>query len=684
MTVGGISVLVGRKGRAAACLMAALLAVAVVGGLAPAEAAAAEPVGSAAKFVPLSPARVMDTRLGIGAPAGRPAPSAVVDLTIVGVGGVPATGATAVVLNLTITGSVNAGYLQALPTGLGQLGASSSLNLNYPGQTVAALVTVPIGIGGRVSFYDVPGGHLIADVFGYYTETPVSSDGRYQPVTPTRILDSRNRTGMAPIVVPPGPQPPANPGDTKNCTNFANWDQANAWFWTYYPYYGDVAKLDGNNDLIPCESLPGARSVPYQPPGPPVPPAPDLYPKPTAGSVIDLQITGRAGVPTSGVSSVVLNVTATDSDGGGFAQVIPSGGGAAVGSSSNLNINSPAETVANLVMVPVGADGRVQLFLSVGVDVIADVAAYFTDSSAPADSAGLFVALQPTRLMDTRAGGKPAGGSITQLAPSGLGGVPTDGVSAVVLNATVTQPDAGGFLQLYPTGWSTPGASSNLNYPSAQTVANAAIIGLGDAKRISIYTPISTHFLADVFGYFTATTQGANPALDGLIIAPKNTSAAYDRNTWQHWIDADNDCQDTRTEVLIAEATGPITLSPNGCTVTAGTWIDPYTGTTWTQPSDLDVDHVVPLKNAHDSGGWTWGTDQKRLYANDLTYELHLIAVEDNLNQSKGDKGPEAWQPPLASYRCAYATEWVTIKRTWQLTVTQAEYDALAQMISTC
>ena len=166
-----------------------------------------------------------------------------------------------------------------------------------------------------------------------------------------------------------------------------------------------MAKLDGNNDLIPCESLPGARSVPYQPPGPPVPPAPDLYPKPTAGSVIDLQITGRAGVPASGVSSVVLNVTATDSDGGGFAQVIPSGGGAAVGSSSNLNINSAADTVANLVMVPVGADGRVQMFLSVGVDVIADVAAYFTDSSAPADSAGWFVALQPTRLMDTRAGG---------------------------------------------------------------------------------------------------------------------------------------------------------------------------------------------------------------------------------------------------------------------------------------
>lgn len=427
---------------------------------------------------------------------------AVVDLTIAGVGGVPISGATAVVLNLTITGSAGSGYVQALATGLGQLGASSNLNLNYPGQTVAALVTVPVGVGGRVSFYDVPGGHLIADVLGYYTEAPVSSDGRYQPVTPSRILDSRDRTGMAPIVVPRGPQPPAHPGNTKNCSDFGTWDQANTWFWTYYRYYGDVAGLDGDNDLIPCEKLPGAPAAPYQPPGPPVPPVPDLYPKPSAGSLIDLQITGRGGVPASGVSSVVLNLTVTDSDGAGWAQVIPSGGGAAAGSSSNLNFNGPADTVANLVMVPIGADGRIQVYLSVGADVIADVAAYFTDGTAAEGSTGLFVALRPSRLMDTRAGARPTAGSTTQMVVSGLGGVPADGVAAVVLNATVTQPDSGGWLQLYPSGRSVPGASSNLNYARGQTVANSAIIGLGDAKLISVYTPTRTHVLADVFGYF--------------------------------------------------------------------------------------------------------------------------------------------------------------------------------------
>jgi hypothetical protein len=349
-----------------------------------------------------------------------------------------------------------------------------------------------------------------------------------------------------------------------------------------------------------------------------------------------------------------------------------------------VNFSGPGHTVANLVIVQVGAGGRVQLYLAAGTDVIADVSGYYTDSTAPEGSDGLFVALQPNRLTDTRNGGKPAAGSVTTLSPAGRAGIPSDGVGAVVLNATVTQPDTGGWLQLYPTGQGSPGASSNLNYTPFQTVANAAVVNLGNNRQISMYTPVSTHLLADVFGYFTAPTQNANPVLDGLTIAPKNTAAVYNRDSWQHWIDADNDCQDTRTEVLIAEATAPVTLAPDGCTVTSGNWVDPYSGITWTLPSDLDIDHLVPLKNANDSGGWAWTTDRKRDYANDLTYPGHLIAVQDNLNQSKGDKGPEEWRPPLATYACTYATEWTTVKKTWSLTVTQTEYDALAAMLTHC
>ena len=111
--------------------------------------AASAAVGAGSKFVSVAPTRVMDTRIGLGAPNARPAPFAVVDLQVAGVGGIPLVGATAVVLNLTITGSVTAGYVQALPTGMGVLGASSNMNLDYPGQTVAALVTIPTGTGGR-------------------------------------------------------------------------------------------------------------------------------------------------------------------------------------------------------------------------------------------------------------------------------------------------------------------------------------------------------------------------------------------------------------------------------------------------------------------------------------------------------------------------------------------------------
>ena len=115
-----------------------------------------------------------------------------------------------------------------------------------------------------------------------------------------------------------------------------------------------------------------------------------------------------------------------------------------------------------------------------------------------------------------------------------------------------------------------------------------------------------------------------------------------------------------------------------------GRWFGPFTGQTFTQASDVDVDHMVPLKNAHDSGGWAWSAAKKRDYANDLANLQHLIAVDDATNQSKGARGPEAWRPPLQSYWCTYALDWIEIKNTWALTVTSAEWAALASMLATC
>ena len=116
----------------------------------------------------------------------------------------------------------------------------------------------------------------------------------------------------------------------------------------------------------------------------------------------------------------------------------------------------------------------------------------------------------------------------------------------------------------------------------------------------------------------------------------------YDRGDWRHWVDEDGDCQDARQEVLIEESQATVTyVDSRQCRVVMGLWTGLYTGEEFTDPKDLDIDHMVPLANAHRSGGWAWNADQRRGYANDLTYEGHLIAVKASANRSKGSKGPE-------------------------------------------
>ena len=117
------------------------------------------------------------------------------------------------------------------------------------------------------------------------------------------------------------------------------------------------------------------------------------------------------------------------------------------------------------------------------------------------------------------------------------------------------------------------------------------------------------------------------------------------------------------------------------CRVASGQWVAPFTGTVVTDPSKLDIDHMVPLANAHRSGGHAWGADRKRAYANDLSNSAHLVAVTASANRSKGARGPEDWKPPDESYWCQYATEWFEVKVEWELTVTPAEFEALVGMV---
>ena len=171
-----------------------------------------------------------------------------------------------------------------------------------------------------------------------------------------------------------------------------------------------------------------------------------------------------------------------------------------------------------------------------------------------------------------------------------------------------------------------------------------------------------------------------------ISVAPASQNIPdYNRGDWRHWIDADRDCQDARQEALIAESPSSVVYEARDeCRVESGDWFGAYTGESFTDPGDLDVDHMVPLANAHRSGGWAWSKERKADYANDLSYANHLIAVQASANRRKGSKGPEDWRPPRREYWCQYATDWVTIKQNWGLTATQREVDALREMLATC
>ena len=159
----------------------------------------------------------------------------------------------------------------------------------------------------------------------------------------------------------------------------------------------------------------------------------------------------------------------------------------------------------------------------------------------------------------------------------------------------------------------------------------------------------------------------------------------YDRDDWKHWVDEDGDCQDARQEVLVEESLVSVTFETDRqCRVETGRWFGAFTSVYVEDPSDLDIDHLVPLKNAHLSGAWRWDADMRQEYANYLEEEDHLIAVTAGANRSKGAKGPEEWGPPDLDYWCQYATDWTEVKARWGLTMTKVESEIVMDMLGTC
>ncbi len=175
-----------------------------------------------------------------------------------------------------------------------------------------------------------------------------------------------------------------------------------------------------------------------------------------------------------------------------------------------------------------------------------------------------------------------------------------------------------------------------------------------------------------------------------LILLPSNSlqntphqSARYNRKIWRHWIDADKDCQNTRQEVLIRDSLKPVRFKTvKSCKVLSGLWKCPYTGEKFTHPRQLDVDHVVPLKEAYLSGGKRWSQERKIIYANDLSHPHHLLAVKASANRSKGASDPVKWMPKQQP--CKYVQMWNHIKKSYKLAMDPKEQAKIQEILNGC
>lgn len=176
-----------------------------------------------------------------------------------------------------------------------------------------------------------------------------------------------------------------------------------------------------------------------------------------------------------------------------------------------------------------------------------------------------------------------------------------------------------------------------------------------------------------VGGAVSAESVTVRGLLSRLTVISETNSGTYNRKAFKHWIDADRDCEDTRAEVLIRQST---TIVGGKCSVKTGTWTSMYDGVVVTSASRLDVDHVVPLKEAWESGAASWSSDARMRYANDLDFGWSLVAVSASSNRSKSDRDPAEWRPSQSV--CEYLQRWVAVKYRWALTIDPAEAGALA------
>ena len=176
------------------------------------------------------------------------------------------------------------------------------------------------------------------------------------------------------------------------------------------------------------------------------------------------------------------------------------------------------------------------------------------------------------------------------------------------------------------------------------------------------------------------TTSCSSPVNSPTHQAPQEVSR-YQRKEWRHWSDFDGDCQKQRDEILIERSLAPVKYGKRNCKVKSGKWEDYYYPEVHTSSSAVDMDHLVPLKHAHQHGGASWPGDQKEKFANDPE---NLVITNKKYNRSKGAKSIAEWLPVNIQYACKYVKDWMKVKSKYSLYITPQEIDTHKRVLASC
>jgi RHS repeat-associated protein len=440
--------------------------------------------GATGEYTAVTPARVADTRTGLGtcspSPCARLAANATTTVQVGGVGGIPSTGVGAVQFSITAVGGSTASSLVAYPTSASATGNTVSFDAN---ETVSNLAIVkPSSTGlikvtarGAVDFY--------IDVVGWYATGAGTDAAVFNPVDPARVMSTATGSGT-------------------------------------------------------CSPSPCARLA--------------------AGVPVTVQVGGLGGVPSSGVSSVAINLTTGQPGAAGGLSAYQAG--SSPPADAQVNYGS-GEAITGLVITAVDANGAITLQSSSAVDVALDVQGYFNANTTAGD---IFTPLSSARILDTRPGhvvgtctpdtcGTLQANTPLHLKVLGVGGVPATGVAAVLLSVTDTGSTAAGNLTTYRSDATRP-IGADVAYNAGETITNTAIVKPGPDGTILLYATSTSNAYVDVAGYFsgsaTTTTYGYNGA--GLRINKSSvgasTSFAWDKSVGE-------------LPLLLTEATGSSTVS---------------------------------------------------------------------------------------------------------------------------